>query len=241
MQYQISPLTADDAEGMLKCNIAAFADDALHQAFFPKELEHLVPDAEFWQWRIAKQKKHITDPESVGFKVHPVGQPEVLVGYARWFKPGATARKKAADAAARQTCETNGEVHAAAAPNLESHGVEAAAAADQTSPRCNNELLEDFMQTLGAKAEEIWGNEAEYWTLHAFAVHPEHQGHGLARRMMQWGFDKADEDGLPIYLEASPAGDPVYIHFGFKPVGQIEMLEGKETCRVMIRQPRKKA
>ena len=70
-----------------------------------------------------------------------------------------------------------------------------------------------------------------------FAVDPAHQGKGLAKKMLQWGFDRSEEEKLPIYLEASPAGDPVYIHYGFKPIGHFEMFDGSEIVRCMIRRP----
>lgn len=34
-------------------------------------------------------------------------------------------------------------------------------------------------------------------------VSPEAQGKGVARALVQWGIDRAREDGVPVYLEAS--------------------------------------
>ena len=45
--------------------------------------------------------------------------------------------------------------------------------------------------------------------------------------LVQWGFDQAQREGLPAFMEASPAGQPVYERVGFQRVGE-QTLDLKE-------------
>jgi GNAT superfamily N-acetyltransferase len=57
--------------------------------------------------------------------------------------------------------------------------------------------------------------------LSVLVTHPEKQGLGVGSTMVKWGCDLADEEGLPSYLEATPAGYPVYQKLGFEEVDAI--------------------
>lgn len=46
-------------------------------------------------------------------------------------------------------------------------------------------------------------------------VHREAQRQGVGAALVQWGLDRSKEEGLPAYLEASPAGFPLYQKLGF--------------------------
>lgn len=45
---------------------------------------------------------------------------------------------------------------------------------------------------------------------------PAHARRGAASKIVQWGCDRADQENLPVYLEASSRGLPLYLKFGFK-------------------------
>jgi GNAT superfamily N-acetyltransferase len=49
-------------------------------------------------------------------------------------------------------------------------------------------------------------------------VHPNYQRRGIASDLLKWGFEKSEELGLPIYLEATAEGRPVYERYGFETV-----------------------
>ncbi|KAL2690121.1 hypothetical protein Neosp_004189 [[Neocosmospora] mangrovei] len=42
------------------------------------------------------------------------------------------------------------------------------------------------------------------------AVHPDFQGRGVARRLVEWGINKAKEEALPIELSATPEGSGLF-------------------------------
>jgi GNAT superfamily N-acetyltransferase len=58
--------------------------------------------------------------------------------------------------------------------------------------------------------------------LHMLHADPAFQGRGAGGMLVEWGTKKADELGLPAYLEASPKGYRVYQRYGFK---DLEVLE----------------
>ncbi|KAL3443400.1 hypothetical protein BJX65DRAFT_199540 [Aspergillus insuetus] len=49
-------------------------------------------------------------------------------------------------------------------------------------------------------------------------VHPDYQRRGIASDLLKWGFEKSEQLGLPIYLEATAEGRPVYERYGFETV-----------------------
>lgn len=92
------------------------------------------------------------------------------------------------------------------------------------------DLANHFFGNLFARRGRIMGERA-HWYLEIVATRPEWQGKGAAGRLMRWGLEKADEEGVETYLEASPDGKPIYEHFGFKEVGRLIVdLEGKENA-----------
>lgn len=50
---------------------------------------------------------------------------------------------------------------------------------------------------------------------------PEYQGKGAAAAHIKWGLELADEEKLPVFLEAGPVAKTLYLKFGFVVVGEI--------------------
>jgi len=61
-------------------------------------------------------------------------------------------------------------------------------------------------------------------------THPSYNGKGIASMLLKWGLDRADNDGMPVFLSASPAGKPMYERRGFRVV-QEEEVAGGGMCR----------
>jgi GNAT superfamily N-acetyltransferase len=78
-----------------------------------------------------------------------------------------------------------------------------------------------------AVRKEMLGDES-HWYLALLLTWPEWQGRGVARRLLDWGIQRADAEDPPIamYLETSAKAKRVYDHVGF-----VQQGEGK----VMIR------
>ena len=72
--------------------------------------------------------------------------------------------------------------------------------------------------------------------LEIVATIPEYQGRGAAGQLIRWGIARADELGLPCYLEANDVGRPMYERFGFRVVGELVLEEIGHTERLMVRE-----
>jgi GNAT superfamily N-acetyltransferase len=57
-------------------------------------------------------------------------------------------------------------------------------------------------------------------------VHPDYQRKGIASDLLKWGFEKSEQLGLPIYLEATAEGRPVYERYGFETV-RVERFDAR--------------
>lgn len=72
---------------------------------------------------------------------------------------------------------------------------------------------------------------------------PTFQGRGAGGMLVEWGTKKADELGLPAYLEASPEGHRVYLRYGFRDLDilKFDMAqfggEGVYNEPLMLREP----
>ena len=65
-----------------------------------------------------------------------------------------------------------------------------------------------------------------HWYLAPLLTWPEWQGRGVGKRLMDWAIRQADaeEVSTPMYLESRPSARPVYMHLGFVPCGEYNML-----------------
>ncbi|KAJ8105806.1 hypothetical protein OPT61_g9958 [Boeremia exigua] len=88
-------------------------------------------------------------------------------------------------------------------------------------PGTNSEACTLFFGGMMQKKKKIMGTRP-YLYLHMLHTDPEYQGRGAGGALLEWGKDKADELGLPIYLESSTKGHKFYRKHGFK---DIEVLE----------------
>jgi GNAT superfamily N-acetyltransferase len=66
------------------------------------------------------------------------------------------------------------------------------------------------------------------WYLKILAVRPGYQRRGVGRELVNWGLRHAGERGEKVYLEASQAGYPLYVHLGFKFVGRLALQTESE-------------
>ncbi|KAK0913308.1 hypothetical protein LTR02_002353 [Friedmanniomyces endolithicus] len=89
---------------------------------------------------------------------------------------------------------------------------------DGLPPKINETMMKDFIGQLGeAKEEQLGGQPFVY--LHILATHPKHHRRGVGAMHLRWGFEQAETLGLPVYLESSPMGRPLYARNGFETKG----------------------
>ncbi|ODM21456.1 hypothetical protein SI65_02300 [Aspergillus cristatus] len=86
-------------------------------------------------------------------------------------------------------------------------------------------LCQRFFGGMAAKREEYMGSKPHYY-LDMLGTHPSYNGKGIASMLLKWGLDRADNDKVPVFLSASPAGKPVYERRGFWVVQEEEVAGG---------------
>lgn len=77
-----------------------------------------------------------------------------------------------------------------------------------------------------------------FWYLEAIGVQPPHQGRGLGGALIRDGLTRADEAGLPAYLETEAESRvPLYAHFGFRVLQEVHAPEVGVPMWLMRREP----
>lgn len=63
----------------------------------------------------------------------------------------------------------------------------------------------------------MWsGERAESWLLEVLGVHPDYQGKGVGRLLVQWGLARADADGICASVIVAWKKDDFYHKAGFE-------------------------
>ncbi|KAF2491930.1 acyl-CoA N-acyltransferase [Lophium mytilinum] len=105
-----------------------------------------------------------------------------------------------------------------------------------SDPECWN----PFMKLLSDAKKEIMALRP-YWMLDALSTHPAHHRRGAGAILTQWGLERADNEGLETYLEASTMGQPLYEKYGFRPIKTLSFDlgefggEGVQEFQSMVR------
>lgn len=74
----------------------------------------------------------------------------------------------------------------------------------------------DILERAHPFYEHMWsGDREESWYLHILGVHPEYQGHGVGRKLVQWGLDRAQSEGVCASVMAAKGKDGFYQKCGY--------------------------
>ena len=87
-------------------------------------------------------------------------------------------------------------------------------------PGLDLEVAKDFFGVCGEYKKKHLGLKP-YVLLHVLATRPDQGRKGVGALSMEWGCQKADSLGLPLYLEGSPKGVGLYRKYGFEVVDEL--------------------
>jgi GNAT superfamily N-acetyltransferase len=73
--------------------------------------------------------------------------------------------------------------------------------------------------------------------LEVLTTEKEHQKKGLGSRLLEWGYERADNEGLELYLDAGKSAQPLYEKFGY--VEQTTAKDPKAESAPMLRPAKK--
>jgi GNAT superfamily N-acetyltransferase len=105
--------------------------------------------------------------------------------------------------------------------------------------------LKAFENNIAAIDKEVFSDAVDKWSMELLVTDVKYRRRGAATALVKWGTQKADEEGVPCRVEASPMGRPIYRSCGFVDIkpwkvtaqGQNETLE----FWVMRREPNRQA
>lgn len=103
------------------------------------------------------------------------------------------------------------------------------------SVRDEGPLLKRFWEVYGRLCAELYvGDLAEYWLLQKLCVDPAWRRQGIATILLNWGLDRAREEGVAVSLNATRAGLAMYLKAGFVQVAtcEVRMLDIKVPIMV---------
>ncbi|KAJ5114406.1 hypothetical protein NUU61_000165 [Penicillium alfredii] len=210
MALEIEPANPSDASQFTEVFLAAFSDD-FNRTMFPA-----TPDVREWLTKDFSESIARSLAESSHEVYLKVTDPShgKLVAFAKWKRP-------------------------VPAANLDRHDDSHTAGGEAAWPKSSDTALcGRFFSEMDAQHQSWMGGRLHFY-LDILAVHPSHQGRGLASKLLKWGLVQADDQGVETYLTGSPSGKPMYIKYAFEVVGSFMPVPGHEhVC--MIRSARGK-
>ncbi|KAK3114203.1 hypothetical protein LTR53_007703 [Teratosphaeriaceae sp. CCFEE 6253] len=88
-----------------------------------------------------------------------------------------------------------------------------------------------FKKATSQKRQELFVAKFEdrQMSLRHLATHPDYRRRGAGSMVLQWGFERAREQGVAITMFATEVGEPLYERHGFKVLDRIRIqVEGEE-------------
>ncbi|KAH7397807.1 hypothetical protein BKA64DRAFT_48131 [Cadophora sp. MPI-SDFR-AT-0126] len=96
----------------------------------------------------------------------------------------------------------------------------------QPFPKGMNIDLHNFILTERDLERKNWIVKGKpCWILMHLVTRGSQRGRGAAGKLITWGVEKANADGVPAYLEASALAKPLYERYGFKQIGNLLELD----------------
>jgi ribosomal protein S18 acetylase RimI-like enzyme len=103
--------------------------------------------------------------------------------------------------------------------------------ADPVAERYFRRLIEtvdfsDYFESLPAAHRDAKGDQ--HWELELLGTAPQFRRRGVGKMALSWGFERAEENDVPLVLLASITGNKLYSSLGFKSVKKYKMLPESE-------------
>ncbi|RMX77828.1 hypothetical protein D0869_09574 [Hortaea werneckii] len=100
-------------------------------------------------------------------------------------------------------------------------GVEVEIGLPEWPAEADRRVCDETFGEWGRRRRELMGGRG-HWYLEIIATHPQYQGRGAGSMMINWGLERADQDNVEAYLEASPEAVSLYEKLGFENVASTD-------------------
>ncbi|KAG9230101.1 acyl-CoA N-acyltransferase [Amylocarpus encephaloides] len=210
--YTLSLATEADIPGILEVWLAAWPESPLTAKAFPRT-------EAVREWITVAYRQHMEETTSTVLVVtaDEDGTRGSVVSFALLFREGAP------DGDEKES-GTNGGVRKWQSRWVRGRGL---------AEGMNEEVLgANLFVPMDRQHEKIMGSRRHIF-LEVLGTHPDHQRKGFASRMLEWSSERADREGLEIYLDASAKGKPLYEKYGFR--GQEDLMDAETKSVPMLR------
>lgn len=226
-KLRIRPALAHEGQVLAKVAAAAFLDDPFDSYMYPNRKQHYGAYQRLYQQKfdshinqslcwvmVAEVVTEVTDKNG---KVSYEGA--TPAAYAIWTRESAKKRKEM-----QRRLQALGLRDPAAGVSLSQRFKKriincglVEAIRDRSNPVVDRKRFSAFWDSLGDLDDDSGSEDEpdEYWHLKQLAVAPEFRRRGAARALLRWGQDWAQKEDVPILLESTPMGRPLYEGAGF--------------------------
>lgn len=205
---RLRPGRPSDVEAMADIFLDAFSGNTIGRTFFPR---NTASARDFWLKALAEE---IHDPNSHFITITDTtnssdsSQEPPLIAFAKWVSPHPLDTKP---------------VPSTPIPTE-----------DEWPSDGDPKLAMVFFQKLADMHQQIM-QDRRHWYLEMIVTRAAHQGRGAGAMMMEWGVQRADEDGVECYLDATPEGKPLYGRYGFVDVETWRFFDEVYVHSFMVR------
>jgi GNAT superfamily N-acetyltransferase len=218
--FHIEECTPSDLDSLVHVYLSAFTPEPNHIACFPNSTCSWESQAAWLHTRFSRRLNH-PGPGERHFKVVESATSR-MASFARWEFP-----------------------HSAAEPASAMRDEAGDMDADALPDGANVEACREMFGGL-EKMQKKWVDEENMYLMGLLATDPQFQGKGCGTMLLKYGLEKADKEGRKAYIEATPAGLPLYKKLGWVVVDEAEIVNASKDVPdderrwinwIMIREP----
>ncbi|GFN21210.1 GNAT family N-acetyltransferase [Aspergillus tubingensis] len=224
--------TLQDLEPLYHIGADAFRDDPGINWFYPGGREHPEDFIVAWKYLLLQEffdkgkyilAASIPDPDQDDTSIRVERRPGKVVGFAVWERRGVSEAAKSWQ---------GGGVLKGLKRLLLNLQILYTFYFDTPRRSLSWPRLRHFGHELeAAKASQ----PSESWYLSNLAVSSTAQGQGVGKKLLQWGIDRSEEEGIPATLVSTDAGLHLYTSRGFRNSGWLFFDDGRQKQTVMRR------
>ncbi|KAH8900690.1 hypothetical protein GQ53DRAFT_740644 [Thozetella sp. PMI_491] len=211
----LRPAEESEVRTVTQLRMDAFGYGGTAEVLFPDPATRV---ADFSAWRFMSAADTFADPGRhiiVAVERQEDGTEEIA-GSAEWIAPGGPT------------------------PGLSEEELEARKAESKKKQPAsfNPEGMANFMATTGEAIAKALANAGlpedahkQMWDLNSLAVSSIHQRKGIGKILVQWGLDRAAQEGKHVLILANPTGTHLYRKMGLEEVGDLVIFAGEPQER----------